>query len=44
MKVENERQRQNNIVRAKMQAKKTKSNNINEANEIIDQAHEANLA
>jgi hypothetical protein len=44
MKVEHERQRQNNILRAKMQAKRTKSDNITQASEIIDQANEANLA
>ena len=44
IKLENERQRQNEILRARMNEKKSKTTNIIQANEIIDQANEADLA
>jgi hypothetical protein len=44
MKFEHERQRQNDILRAKVNEKKIKTKALIEASEIIDQAHEANLA
>jgi len=44
IKLENERRRQNEILRAKMNEKKLKTNNILQANEILDQANEADLA
>ncbi|CAF1466757.1 unnamed protein product [Adineta ricciae] len=44
IKLENERQRQNDILRARMNEKKTKNNNIMQAHEIIGQANEADLA
>ena len=44
IKLENERQRQNDILRARMNEKKIKTNNILQANEILDQATEADLA
>lgn len=44
IKLENERQRQNEILRARMNEKKVKTNNILQANEILDQAVEADLA
>ena len=43
VKLQNERQRQNEILRARMNEKKIKTNNIIQANEIIDQANEADL-
>jgi hypothetical protein len=42
--LENERQRQNEILRARMNEKKMKTNNMLQANEIIGQANEADLA
>jgi hypothetical protein len=44
IKLENERRRQNEILRARMNEKKLKTNNILQANEILDQANEADLA
>ncbi len=44
IKLEHERQRQNEILRARMNEKKLKTNNIIQANEILDQANEADLA
>ncbi|CAF0785681.1 unnamed protein product [Adineta steineri] len=44
IKLENERQRQNDILRARMNEKKLKSNNMLQANEILGQANEADLA
>jgi len=44
IKLENERQRQNEILRARMNEKKNKTNHIIQANEILDQANEADLA
>ncbi|CAF0969870.1 unnamed protein product [Rotaria sordida] len=44
VKLENERERQNNLLRTKMNEKITKTQNIIEVGQIIDQAHEANLA
>ena len=44
IKLENERQRQSEILRARMSEKKNKSNSLIQANEIIDQANEADLA
>lgn len=44
IKMENERQRQNDILRARMNEKKSKSNNMMQAHEIIGQANEADLA
>jgi hypothetical protein len=44
IKLEHERERQNEILRAKMNEKKMKTNNIIQANEIIDQANEADIA
>ncbi|UJR25433.1 hypothetical protein I4U23_006780 [Adineta vaga] len=43
IKLENERQRQNEILRARMNEKKTKNNNMMQAHEIIGQANEADL-
>jgi hypothetical protein len=42
--LENERQRQNEILRVRMNEKKFQTNHIIQANEIIDQANEADLA
>ncbi|CAF2874688.1 unnamed protein product [Rotaria sp. Silwood2] len=44
IKLEHERERQNQILRARMNENKIKTNNIIQANEIIDQANEAALA
>jgi hypothetical protein len=44
VKLEHERQRQNDLLRTKMNEKKVKTKNMYEVTEIIDQAHEANLA
>ncbi|CAF4027852.1 unnamed protein product [Rotaria sp. Silwood2] len=44
VKLEHERERQNNLLHTKMNEKKTRTQNILEASQIIDQAHEANLA
>lgn len=44
IKLEHERRRQNEILHARMNEKKTKTNNIIQANEIIDKANEADLA
>ena len=44
MKLEHERQRQNEILRSRMNEKKIKTNNIIQANEILDQANEAEIA
>jgi hypothetical protein len=44
IKLENERQRQNEILRARMNEKKNKTNHIIQANEILGQATEADLA
>lgn len=44
VKLEYERQRQNEILRARMNEKKIKTNNLAQANEILDQANEADLA
>ncbi|CAF3364182.1 unnamed protein product [Rotaria socialis] len=44
IKLEHERQRQNDTIRTKMNEKKVRAQNITETSEIIDQAHEANLA
>ena len=44
IKLEHERQRQNEILQARVNEKKTKTNNILQANEILDQANEADLA
>ena len=44
IKLEHERQRQNEILRARMNEKKVKTNNLMQANEILDQANEADLA
>jgi hypothetical protein len=43
IKLENERKRQNEILRARMNEKKNKTNSIIQANEILDQANEADL-
>jgi hypothetical protein len=44
VKLEHERQRQNDLLRTKMNEKKIKTQTMIEVSEIIDQAHEANLA
>jgi len=44
IKLENERQRQNEILRARMNEKKNKTTHIIQANEILGQATEADLA
>jgi hypothetical protein len=44
IKLEKERQRQNEILRARMNEKRNKSITLIQANEIIDQANEADLA
>lgn len=44
IKLEHERQRQNEILRARMNEKKLKTNNLAQANEILDRANEAELA
>jgi hypothetical protein len=44
IKLEHERQRQNEILRARMNEKKIKTNNMLQASEILDQANEADLA
>ena len=44
IKFEHERQRQNELLRARMNEKKIKTNNMLQAHEIIDQATEADLA
>jgi hypothetical protein len=44
IKLEHERQRQNEILRSRMNEKKIKTNNIIQANEILDQANEAEIA
>ncbi|CAF3339030.1 unnamed protein product [Rotaria sp. Silwood1] len=44
IKLEHERARQNQILHARVNEKKIKTNNIIQANEIIDQANEADLA
>jgi hypothetical protein len=44
VRLEHERQRQNDLLRTKMNEKKSKSKTMIEVSEIIDQAHEANLA
>ncbi len=44
MKLEHERQRQNELLRMKMNEKKVKTQTMIEVTEIIDQAHEADLA
>lgn len=43
LRLEHERQRNNEIIRSRMNEKKTKTNNILQATEIIDQASEADL-
>ena len=43
MKLEHERDRQNELLRARMNEKKMKTNSIQQVNEIIDQANEADL-
>jgi len=43
VKLEHERQRQNDLLRTKMNEKKIKTQTMIEVNEIIDQANEANL-
>ena len=43
VKLEHERQRQNEILRARMNEKKIKTINVLQANEILDQANEADL-
>ncbi len=43
VKLERERQRQNDLLRTKMNEKKIKTQTMIEVNEIIDQANEANL-
>ena len=43
VKLENERQRQNEILHVRINEQKTKTNNFIQANEIIDQANEADL-
>lgn len=43
VKLEHERQRQNDLLRTKIHEQKLKNKNMIEATEIIDQAHEANL-
>jgi hypothetical protein len=44
VKLERERQRQNDLLHTKMNEKKSQTKNLMEAGEIIDQANEANLA
>ena len=44
VKLEHERQRQNELLRVKMNEKKVKTQTMIEVTEIIDQAHEADLA
>ncbi len=44
VRLEHERQRQNDLLRTKMNEKKIKNKNMMEASELIGQAHEANLA
>ncbi len=44
IKLAHERERQNEILRTRMNEKKLKTNNIIQANEIIDQANEADIA
>ncbi len=44
MKLEHERQRQNDLLRSKINEKKIKTQTMIEVTEIIDQAHEATLA
>ncbi|CAF1037851.1 unnamed protein product [Rotaria sp. Silwood1] len=44
VKLEHEKERQHNLLRTKMNEKKIKTQNIIEVGQIIDQAHEANLA
>jgi hypothetical protein len=43
VKLEHERQRQNDLLRSKINEKKIKTKTMLEVTEIIDQAHEANL-
>lgn len=43
MKLEHERDRQNELLRARMNEKKMKTNSIQQVNEIIGQANEADL-
>ena len=43
IKLEHERQRQNDLMRQKMNEKRVKSHTLVQAHEIIDQANEANL-
>lgn len=44
VKLENEKMRQNNLLRTLMNEKRTKNHNIIELGEIIDRDHEAHLA
>jgi hypothetical protein len=44
VKLEHERQRQNDLLRSKINEKKIKTQTMIEVTEIIDQAHEATLA
>jgi hypothetical protein len=44
VKLEHERQRQNDLLRTRMNEKKIKAKTMIEVGEIIDQAHEADLA
>lgn len=44
VRMEYERQRQNDLLHTKMNEKKIQNQNIMQVSEIIDQAHEANLA
>ena len=44
IKLENERQRQNDLLRQRMYEKKLEAQNKIETNEIMEQAREANLA
>ena len=44
VKLEHERQRQNDLLRSKINEKKIKTKTMLEVTEIIDQAHEADLA
>jgi hypothetical protein len=43
VKLEHERQRQNDLLRSKINEKKIKTQTMIEVTEIIDQAHEADL-
>ena len=43
IKLEHERQRQADLLRQRMEEKRIKSNNLMQANEILDQASEAEL-